>query len=182
MAHHFKSQKELLAKALNDAEWGANFVDDICDRFLVEKIKAFPSWCEETRQANKSMRRFYYKYGNKGKYLTNSANENNYGFSREGNFFHKWIVPKELQFFMVNCIYRDFWHDDNARVRDSFMKAIIKGEKDPMQLLGEVRAYYGKNPNESEIRGNIHDPDFLKSVRSGDMRKGSHALQESEDS
>ena len=120
-------------------------VNKVADNFLDEQLKAFPGWCAETRAVNFSMRKHFYHYGHKGKYAINSANEDNYGFSKDKNFYHKWVVPKPLEFFMRNCIYKEFWSDDNKKVRDSFMKAVLKGTKEPMQLLSEVRSHYGSH-------------------------------------
>lgn len=138
------------------------FLSEVVDSFLVEKIKDFPKICAETRKVNAVMLRELTDHGNKTptKYIAGKVYEGTTGWSKDKNFKHKWIVPSQLMFFMRNLVYRKFWDDDNHKVRDKFMKDILRGE-DPLRILANVRANYGANsnkPSEQKVIGQTDIP------------------------
>lgn len=142
--------KNLPLNRRNDIPKGGmnEFLGDVVNSFLVEKIKDFPKLCEDARRVNMGMLKFYAHHGNKSptRMIAGKVYEGTSGWSKDGNFRHRWIVPNQLMFFMRNLIYVDFWADSNAKVRDEFMKCLLRGD-DPFDLLKRIRAHYGTNPN-----------------------------------
>lgn len=138
-----------LERALEQTELGIvhnkcdNFLNRLVHNFIAEKISEFPKLCLDARKVNWIQNKELEAHGIKGKYT------DSYGWSKDGNFKHKWVIPTELMFFMRNLIYIDFWDDSNEKVRDSFMRAILRGD-DPMELLKKVRMYYGNNPDKKQ--------------------------------
>jgi len=125
-----------------------DFIDGVVRNFMVEKIKKFPQLCKEARRVNKIYNAELEAHGNKvpTRMIGGKVYEGSSGWSKDGLFKHKWVVPMELMFFMRNCIYIKFWDDDNDKVRDSFMKALLRGD-DALELLKKVRGHYGTNPD-----------------------------------
>lgn len=120
-----------------------DFLEIFTQNFILEKIKAFPDLCEEARRINWIHNKELEKYGNKTstKMIAGKVYEGTSGWSKDRLFKHKWIIPNQLKFFMRNLIYIDFWEESNKKVRDSFMKGVMRGDE-PMQLLIKVRKYY----------------------------------------
>jgi len=123
-----------------------DFLGRLVENFNIERIKEFPSLCEETRRINIAQQQFYDQVGHKTstKYIGGKVYEGTSGWSKDKTFQHKWVVPNKLMFFMRNLIYVKFWEDENKKVRDSFMKAVLRGD-DSYELLRKVRDYYGPN-------------------------------------
>lgn len=125
-----------------------DFLDQLVRTFIVKKIEDFPRLCMETRKINnlhnQELEQHSYKTSTRmvGGEVVNGTS----GWSKDKTFKHKWVIPMDLKVFMRNCIYVNFWDDDNWKVRDSFMRAILRGD-DPLTLLAKVRAYYGSNHN-----------------------------------
>lgn len=120
------------------------FLDNLVRSFIAKKVESFPLMCKETMRVNRLHNIELEKHGNwtSTKMVAGTVYNGTPGWSKDKLFQHKWIIPNDLLYFMRNCIYRGFWEDENAKVRDSFMKAILRGE-DPLTLLAKVRAHYG---------------------------------------
>lgn len=120
----------------------------IVKKFYEKQIDNFPALCEEAKVTNithiKQLAEVGYKTSTK--MIGGKVYEGTTGWSKDLNFKHRWIISLQLSNFMRNLIYRDFWTDDNAKVRDKFMKDVIKGV-DSYDLLRTLRSYYGTNPN-----------------------------------
>lgn len=105
------------------------------------ETKLFPKYCAEAYQANALSQKALKEIGKKGKYT------DTYGWSENGHFLAKWVIPSQLKMYMRNMVYVDFWDDSNAKVRDSFMRAVCRGgtDQDYKDLLRKVVLYYGAN-------------------------------------
>lgn len=113
--------------------------------FLGLMFKYFPLFCELARVENIRMFKELKDHGYKSstKMIGGKVYEGSYGWSKDKNFQHKWIVPTQLMVFMRH-INKDFWSDKNAKVRDKFMKGVLKGEN-YHELLNEVYKHHGSN-------------------------------------
>lgn len=123
-----------------------DFLDRMVQSFLAKKIEDFPALCAYTRKINLQYNAELEQYGNRSstKMIGGQVVNGTTGWSKDGSFKHKWIVPTDLAVFMKNCIYVNFWEDSNKKVRDSFMKAIMRGD-DALTTLGKIRAHYGSD-------------------------------------
>lgn len=135
-----RDRKDIPKGGMND------FLNQITRKFFEERIKDFPNLCVETRRVNWMHIKELEQVGHKTptRYIAGKTYEGTSGWSKDREFKHKWIVPNQLKFFMRNLIYVDFWDDKNAKIRDKFMKGILRGD-DPMTLLLWVRGQYGQN-------------------------------------
>lgn len=124
------------------------FLGGLVERFYEKQIENFSELCHETRVINIQHLKQLAEVGHKTptRMIGGKVYEGTSGWSKDLSFKHKWIVPMQLTNFMRNLVYRDFWSDTNAKVRDKFMKDLIKGI-DPYELLKTLRTYYGSNPN-----------------------------------
>lgn len=147
--------KDLPLKERKDIPKGGmdGFLNGIVRNFLQEQIKQFPALCEETRQINLMHLKEMAQVGNKTptRMIGGKVYEGSTGWSRDFSMKHKWIIPTKLKFFMRNLIYVDFWDDENAKVRDNFMKGLLRGD-DPLEILKKVRGHYGSDAQELSIR------------------------------
>lgn len=126
----------------------------VMEEFLRLQFKYFPAFCEETRQINIKQIKELNDFGNKSptRMIAGQVHEGTSGWSKDGTFKHKWVVPQQLKSFMEH-IKKDFWSDENAKIRDKFMKDLLRGGKflkggaggDYYALLDEVYKHYGKN-------------------------------------
>ncbi len=116
----------------------------ISEEFLRLMFRYFPDFCEEAREVNCLMLKELNETGYKKstKMIGGKVYEGSSGWSKDGDFKFKWIIPQQLKAFMEN-ISKDFW-DDTSKVRDKFMKGVLKGEN-PYDLLNKVYDYYGGN-------------------------------------
>lgn len=105
-------------------------------KFIEMKLDDFPRMCAVARYQNKIKLEELEKFGNKGKY-TESI-----GWSNDGTMKWDFDVPEDLYMFMVNLVYKGFWHEDNSKIKRAFMNAICRGD-DPMETLMKVKVYYG---------------------------------------
>lgn len=121
----------------------------LLEEFYKLQYYYFPMFCEDTRIANIKQRKFYDDYGNKSKeyYTENGKIGGTSGWSKDGNFKHEWVVSNQLREFMRHIDPR-FWDDMNAKVCNSFLRGIMRGD-DPYTLLDKVYYYYGSNVEES---------------------------------
>ena len=117
----------------------------VMDEFLRLQFRYFPSFCDETRRVNLEMIKELADFGHKTptRMIGGKVYEGTSGWSKDGKFKHKWIIPQQLRSFMMH-VYKDFWEDSNAKDRDKFMKGILKGE-DYYALLDGVYKKYGSN-------------------------------------
>ena len=125
-----------------------DFLSGLVKRFYEKQVENFPDVCEECRVVNiqhmKKMADIGYKTPTR--MVGGKVYEGSSGWSKDLSFKHKWIISNQLSNFMRNMIYKDFWDDRNAKVRDKFMKDVVKGV-DSYELLRVLRMYYGTNPN-----------------------------------
>lgn len=153
-----KSHEQLLDMALENVDLDKiegsmnEFLGRVVKKFIEEKIKDFPNLCLETRKINHLHNQEMERVGIRSKIISTSAGMTGgtTGWSQDGTMKHKWIIPTQLMFFMRNLIYREFWDDSNKKVRDSFMKAVLRGD-DPLTLLEKVRKYYGTNAEKVKL-------------------------------
>lgn len=133
--------KDAIAKKSNIVESETEMVKRVYDEFIMKKVKTFPMLCKDCYQANRMNNKFLEDYGNKGKYTES------YGWSKDGTMKHNYLISKQLKHFMENLVYRRFWEEDNARIRDWFMEQVCAGGTtfDYEQLLKVVVAKYGQN-------------------------------------
>ena len=103
------------------------------------ETKMFPKYCQDAYRANAQAQKALYDVGRRGKYTES------YGWSKDGHFLAKWVVPNTLKMYMRNMVYVGFWDDSNAKVRDSFMRSVCRGgtAQDFKDLLSKVVLYYG---------------------------------------
>lgn len=125
-----------------------NFLGGLINEFYKKQVENFPALVEETRRVNVMHLQELAKHGNKTstKMIGGKVYEGTSGWSKDFSMKHKWIVPTQLRHFMRNLVYVDFWDDENAKIRDKFMKDVIKGE-DAYELLRKVKVEYGSNVN-----------------------------------
>lgn len=105
-------------------------------KFIEMKLDDFPRMCQVARMQNKIRYDELRVHGNTGQY-TGSV-----GWSNDGTMKWDFDVPEDLYMFMVNLVYKGFWHEDNAKIKRAFMNAICRGD-DPMETLMKVKVYYG---------------------------------------
>lgn len=132
---------EALAETPDLAKTTEGFIQRVSQKFFEKQMTMFPSYCQETYQVNFLHNKELEEGGIKGKYT------DSYGWSKDRTMKSKWIIPKTLQLFMCNMVYKEFWDDSNAKVRDSFMRQICSGNCnfEYEQLLQKVILYYGAN-------------------------------------
>ena len=125
-----------------------DFLNGLVEKFYNAQVENFPAICEDCRITNIQHMKQLSEVGYKTptRMIGGKVYEGTDGWSKDLSFKHKWIVPSQLHSFMRNLIYKDFWHDDNAKIRDKFMKDVVKGI-DSYELLKTLRSYYGANPN-----------------------------------
>ena len=114
-------------------------VKKVSEQFFENQVRMFPEYCAEAYKVNSIQAKEEFDYGIKGKYT------DTYGWSKDGSMKSKWIIPMELKLFMTNIVYKGFWDESNAKVRDSFMRQVCRGgsRHDYDQLLKKVVLYYG---------------------------------------
>lgn len=143
-------QEDVFLKDRTDIPKGGmnDFLTDLVNKFYAAQVDNFPDMCEDCRVVNiqqiKKLAEIGYKSPTRmigGKVCAGSE-----GWSKDLSFKHKWIVSLQLSNFMRNLIYKNFWDDSNAKIRDKFMKDVLKGI-DSYELLRTLRTYYGTNPN-----------------------------------
>jgi hypothetical protein len=120
------------------------FMKEVCDEYITQRIQAFPEMCETARIQNALKWQDLQKNGHQGKYT------GTYGWSESGDYCFKYDVPEELFLFMQNLIYKDFWSDSNKNIREKFMKRVCAGD-DPGRLLIWVKSQYGANSQEGIV-------------------------------
>lgn len=125
----------------------ADYLNAVMEQFLKIQFHYFPAFCEDTRDANMRRKKELDAYGYKTstKMIGGKVYEGTTGWSKDGNFKEKWIISNQLRYFMMN-IDKNFWDDKNSKVRNSFMRNVIKGENAYI-LLDKVYSHYGKNIN-----------------------------------
>jgi len=142
------NQEDLPLKDRPDIKKGYmnEFLSGLVERFYEKQIENFPELCNETRITNIQHLKQLADIGNKTptRMIGGKVYEGTTGWSKDLSFKHKWIIPAQLRNFMRNLVYVDFWDDKNAKIRDKFMKDVIKGI-DPYDLLRTLKAYYGTN-------------------------------------
>jgi len=139
------NRKDIPIGGMND------FLNRLIDNFYKERLMEFPKICEHTRIVNKQHLRQLTEVGYKTptRYVAGKTYEGTVGWSKDKTFQHKWIIPNQLRYFMRNIVYVGFWDGKNAKVRDKFMKGILRGE-DCWELLAWIRKQYGPNINKIE--------------------------------
>lgn len=122
------------------------FLKLLSKKFLEERIKDFKNLCSHTRKVNIQYMKTLEEIGNKSptRMIGGKMVEGTFGWSADGEFKHQWIIPMQLKFFMRNCVYAGFWDKDNERIKNAFLRSVMKGE-DPYELLMKLRLYYGTN-------------------------------------
>ena len=143
-------QEEIPLKNRTDIPVGGmgDFLNNIVEKFYDKQVENFGAICEDCRIANIQQMKHLADVGHKTptRMIGGKVYEGTTGWSKDLSFRHRWIVSLQLSNFMRNLIYVDFWGDENSKVRDKFMKDIIKGV-DPYELLRTLRTYYGTNAN-----------------------------------
>jgi hypothetical protein len=124
------SVNEVVAEAPNATENLSDFVNKVSKKFIENKIDSFPAIVAE------------FRYENMVKQKELEAVGNEKGWSENKDFMLDYIIPRELYFFMVNLVYRDFWGEENEKVWRPFLKHLMSGD-DPLNLLIRVKAIYG---------------------------------------
>ena len=133
-----------------------DFLMQLSENYVKERIKEFGSLCEDARITNIQHMKQLEQAGNKTptRMIGGKVYDGSSGWSKDLSFKHKWVIPNKLRFFMRNLVYVNFWDDSNAKVRDKFMKDVIKGV-DPYELLKTLRVYYGSNPGGSNNKESL---------------------------
>lgn len=134
-----------------------DFLNTLVASFYEKQVENFPVLCEETRMTNIQHLKQLEAVGNKTptRMVGGKVYEGSSGWSKDLSFKFKWIVPMQLKNFMRNCIYTEFWNDENHKVRDKFMKGILKGD-DPYELLKWVRGVYGGSNDQRIIQEKVN--------------------------
>lgn len=106
-----------------------NFISKVSQKFIENKLHAFPRLCVETRRVNWLQKKQLKEQGNRK------------GWSKSKDFKWEYAIPTQLYLFMTNMVYVDFWNDANSKVWRSFMRGVCRGD-DPEGLLRKVKTYY----------------------------------------
>ena len=116
-----------------------DFIERVTNKFIEEKIHAFPAMCDVARIRNLERQKELSEIGNKGKYT------DSYGWSNDGEFFEKCIIPQELYYFMKVFVYKEFWEKDNEKIASMFMKKVCRGmiDYDAMNLFFKLKKHFG---------------------------------------
>lgn len=120
------------------------FWDALTKEALTVWLEYFPRICEEMRQVNAEKWRILNEISEKGKFTGSS------GWSEKGGFKFEYEYTPEFYFFMKNYVYEGFFENDNKRIKQAFMKKILRGD-DAMETLIRVKKIYGSNNQESSV-------------------------------
>lgn len=116
-----------------------DFIERVTNKYIEEKIHAFPQMCDVARIMNVEKQKLLREVGNKGKYT------DSYGWSNDGSLLSDYDIPQDLYNFMKIFVYKGFWDNDNARIWRPFMKKVCYGmiEYDAMNLFFKLKTYFG---------------------------------------
>ncbi|MCE5224906.1 MAG: hypothetical protein LLG05_03510 [Porphyromonadaceae bacterium] len=141
------NREEIIQKAINEVVYENKgierdpiaLINKSWQRKAEYETDMFPSYCRHAYEVNFKAQKALYEIGKKGRFT------DSYGWSKDRTFLAKWVIPSELKHYMKNMVYVNFWDDSNAKVRDSFMKAVCRGGtlQDYKDLLSKVVLYYG---------------------------------------
>lgn len=133
-----KDRADIPSGGLNDY-----LSNNIIEPFLRKRFEEFPKMCIAARRDNIAKLKMMLNFGHKTptKYIAGKVYDGTSGWSKDKNFKFNWSIPNNLYFFMRH-IDPHFWDDENSKVRDNFMKGLLRGDA-PFDLLEKVHYHYG---------------------------------------
>lgn len=144
---------EVMKEDSSAADSPERLLERVSQKFLNQKLDAFPIWCCQMWQDNQNRLKTLREIGTRGKF--DIYNNTETYWSNDRSFMSAEDIPKEMYLFMQNFVYRYFWNDE--KVWRPFVRAICN-RKSPMiqyeaeNLLIKVKQIYGSNTDLSLTR------------------------------
>ena len=116
-----------------------DFIERVTNKFIEEKIHAFPAMCDVARIMNVEKQKQLREVGIKGKFT------DTYGWSESGEYLADYDIPQDLYNFMQIFVYKEFWGKENERIWRPFMRKVCAGmiEYDAMNLFFKLKKHFG---------------------------------------
>jgi hypothetical protein len=136
----------------NEVGTKGEYLSNVLEEFLALQYQYFPFFCYDAMIVNHEHNKELEEKGNKSPTMMvgDKVYDGSTGWSKDGTFKEMWIIPEQLHTFMMH-IDPNFWADTNAKTRNSFMKAVLRGD-DPYELLRKVYSHYGSNVQETSSK------------------------------
>lgn len=129
----------VIKEAPQSQENPRDFIERVTNKFIEEKIHAFPQMCDVARIMNLEKQKLLKETGIKGKYT------DSYGWSESGELLADYDIPQDLYNFMKIFVYKEFWGNENKHIWRPFMKKVCRGmiEYDAMNLFFKLKNHFG---------------------------------------